>query len=293
MMTINQWLAHGEKVLKSVTPTAMLDTQWMLCDLLDTQRGMLVLRGNDLLDEKLAARLEAMLARRVSGEPLQYILGHQEFMGLLFEVDKRVLIPRQDTEVLVETVIHGLTGRQAPRVLDIGAGSGAISISIASYIKDARVTGVDISPDALGVARHNARRLGVEDRVTFVEGDLFTPLSGQTQAFDAIVSNPPYIPSRDIEDLQVEVRSHEPALALDGGEDGYDCYRKLVDQAHVYLKDGGLLAFETGHDQARTIGEMMKVSGWYEDITVVEDLAGVERVVLGKKRAVKAGDKHV
>ncbi len=288
MMTIQALIKEGTQVLERVTVTAALDTQWILCDLLDMQRGQLLIHGNRQVSEDQVLTFRAHLARRASGEPLQYVLGHQEFMGLLFHVSQDVLIPRQDTEVLVETILTRLKGNDQPKILDIGVGSGAISCSLAHFIDQAQVRGLDISDGALAMARRNAKSLGLEDRVTYNKGDLFSlekTLVEGVDSYDVIVSNPPYIPSEDILTLQQGVKDHEPMLALDGGQDGYDCYKALVAQAHLYMKENGILAFETGHDQARTIGRMMEDSGHYDRIEIIKDLAGIERVVLGYKKA--------
>ncbi len=183
----------------------------------------------------------------------------------------------------MKKIIELADNRKGVRILDIGTGSGAITISLAYYLKTAKVESVDISAEATKVAIGNAEKNGVSDRVSFLSGDVFEPVAVGT-LYDVIVSNPPYIPSDDIDDLQIEVAVHEPRLALDGGLDGYDFYRRIINEAPAYLNEKGILAFETGHDQARTISTLMEQSGSYEKLAIYKDLNGIERVVIGFKK---------
>ncbi|MCI8337270.1 MAG: peptide chain release factor N(5)-glutamine methyltransferase [Lachnospiraceae bacterium] len=205
--------------------------------------------------------------------PVQQITGEQEFMGLPFSVNENVLIPRQDTEILVETVLPMVEGK---RVLDLCTGTGCIAISLAVLGKPECCLGTDISREALQVAEHNHRRLG--GPVSFIESDLFDRVGG---IFDLIVSNPPYIPPAVISGLEEEVRVHEPRIALDGGEDGLDFYRRIVAEAGNFLRPGGILAFEIGHDQGREVERLMKEAG-YASLRCKKDYAGHDRVVLGE-----------
>lgn len=205
--------------------------------------------------------------------PLQHITGEQEFMGLPFSVNENVLIPRQDTELLVETVLPMVTGK---RVLDMCTGSGCIILSLAVLGKPETCLGVDVSRQALEVARRNHQRLGGE--VSFLESDLFQQVTG---VFDVIVSNPPYIPPSVIEGLMEEVRDYEPRLALDGGKDGLAFYRRIVMEAGTFLSQDGILAFEIGHDQGRAVTQLMRDGGYY-DVCCKKDYAGNDRVVYGK-----------
>ena len=216
--------------------------------------------------------------KRCQRMPLQYLTGEQEFMGLSFAVNKDVLIPRQDTEVLVEEAIQILKSeRPGSRVLDLCTGSGCIGISIQSYCTDTKVTGADISEKALQVAKNNALHNQVS--MNFVQSDLFSEISGK---FDMIISNPPYIPSKVIDTLMPEVRDHEPMGALDGKEDGLYFYRKITEESVVHLNDGGYLLYEIGHDQAEAVSGFMKKHG-FKDIKVIHDLAGLDRVVRGRR----------
>ncbi len=226
-------------------------------------------------------RYEELIGRRMSGEPLQYITGEQEFMGLTFHVDSRVLIPRLDTEILAEEALEyvnrKLTRGDAVRVLDLCCGSGALGLSIAALHSETdrlEVVISDISEDALEVARQNAEALGVSDRVAFVKGDLFENIE---KSFDLIVCNPPYIRTDVIETLDKEVREHEPMLALDGGADGLDIYRRIAEEAPGYLKAGGRLLMEIGYDQAEDVAALLQKE--FDDIKVLKDLAGLDRVI--------------
>ena len=216
--------------------------------------------------------------KRCQRMPLQYLTGEQEFMGLPFAVNEHVLIPRQDTEVLVEEAIQILKNRMPDaEVLDLCTGSGCIGISIQSFCPDTKVTGADISKEALQVAKHNALQNQVP--VSFVHSDLFSEISGR---FDMIVSNPPYIPSNVIDTLMPEVRDHEPMGALDGKADGLYFYRRITEESVAHLNDGGYLLYEIGHDQAEAVSGFMKEHG-FNDIKVIRDLAGLDRVVRGRR----------
>ena len=231
-------------------------------------------------DEKKA--LDELLRRRMAGEPLQYLLGHQEFWSVDLEVDPRVLIPRPETEVLVEealSILSTFSGR-VPRVLDIGTGSGAIVIALTKEVRAILAVATDISHEALQVARENARKVGVSQRIHFVRGDLlrpFRPLTGGV--FDLILSNPPYVCRSDIEKLTAEVRDHEPRLALDGGEDGLDFYRQISRQVPSHLREGGWLLVEMGQGQGAKISSLLEQSGSFRGPEFVRDLSGIERVV--------------
>lgn len=221
-----------------------------------------------------------LVEMRAGRKPLQYIVGRCEFMGLEFGVCGDVLIPRQDTEILAECAVDAIKKMRADReikVLDMCAGSGCIGISIAKFT-GAKVTCVDISERAVECARENARRLEVSG-VTFVKSDLFTDISG---SYDLIVSNPPYIKSSDIAGLMPEVRDYEPALALDGSSDGLKFYRNITDSAVGHLNDGGVLMYEIGCDQAADVAQILKDNN-FTDITIIKDLAGLDRVVRAGK----------
>jgi release factor glutamine methyltransferase len=254
---------------------ARLEAEWLLCAITGLDRmGLYLNFDKPLMDTELAA-YRGLVTRRAKREPLQYILGTQEFMGLEFEVAPGVLIPRYDTEVLVEAALK--CAGDAKKVLDIGLGSGCIAIALAKKLTEAEVWGVEQSRQALDLSRRNAERNGAAIKIA--EGSLFAPVSGGQ--FDLIVSNPPYIPSADINTLQPEVRDYEPREALDGGEDGLDFYRQIVPLASDYLNPGGWLLVEIGIGQSASVRGMFAESG-FSDLFVTKDAASIERVVGGR-----------
>ena len=236
------------------------------------------------LDDMTWDRYLELITKRSEGVPLQYITGEQEFMGFAFSVNPDVLIPRQETEVLVTEVVAVINGlkKRSVSVLDIGCGSGVIGISIAKLCENVKVTLTDINTKAIEIAGKNAKTLGVEKRVSFSEGNLFEPFKRRfmPEKFDIIVSNPPYIKSDVIPTLEAEVKDHEPILALDGGIDGLDYYRNIMKDVHTHLKKDGVLAFEIGHDQAVDIALIADEYGKFSDIKVIKDLAEKDRVLI-------------
>jgi release factor glutamine methyltransferase len=231
-----------------------------------------------------AAQLDQFAGRRLAGEPVARILGTREFWGMPFQLSEATLVPRPDTETVVELALeifraNPVSGR-APRIADIGVGSGAILLALLHEIPDAYGVGTDVSPTALGTARQNAVALGLAGRSAFVACYYAAALSGP---FDLIVSNPPYIPTGDIAGLSVEVRDYDPRLALDGGNDGFDAYRALIPQAAQLLAPGGALIVEAGQGQAGTIGTLMAASELTSDKPPRADLAGVLRAVAARK----------
>jgi release factor glutamine methyltransferase len=232
----------------------------------------------ELTAEELAG-YEADVARRLRHEPIQYITGEQEFYGLRLRVTPSVLIPRPETEHLVEAVVARLVETGPARILDVGTGSGAIAIALAKELPEASVTAVDLSPAALAVAAANARVHGMEGRIRFLESDLLGAIRGEV--FDAVVSNPPYVPEGDRAALAAEVREFEPGMALFGGSSGFDVYERLIPQAALALKAGGLLAMEIGFGQREAVAGLL--AGW-RGVEFVDDLQGIARVVLAIKR---------
>lgn len=254
---------------------ARLEAEWLLCEALALDRVGLYLNFDKPLTDAELGSFRAMVSRRAKREPLQYILGSQEFHGLDFVVTPDVLIPRHDTEVLVNEAL-----KRAPvdaTILDIGLGSGCIAIALATALPGATVCGVEQSPAALAVARDNAARLGVS--LEIVDGSLFEPLQGRR--FDLIVSNPPYIPTADLATLEPEVREHEPLGALDGGADGLAFYRAIIPSSRNHLKPGGWLLVEIGIDQGPAVRELFARSGFTEIFTAT-DPGDIERVVGGQ-----------
>ncbi len=258
-----------------------LDAWYLLEYVTGVSKAMYFAEPERAVSEENADRYIDCIRRRAARIPLQHITGEQEFMGYPFCVNEHVLIPRQDTEILVEEAIQVM--RPKMKVLDMCTGSGCIVLSILKmcrekyYMTDLQGIGADVSEEALKVARENGRRLGVQ--VTWIQSDLFAKIP-EEEKYDVIVSNPPYIETAVIDTLQEEVRLHDPYIALDGKEDGLYFYRRIISEAGKYLKTQGKLMFEIGCDQAEAVEELMKNAG-YEQITVKKDLAGLDRVVYG------------
>lgn len=258
-----------------------LDAWYLLEYVTGVSKAMYFAEPERTVSEENADRYIDCIRQRAAHIPLQHITGEQEFMGYPFCVNEHVLIPRQDTEILVEEAIQVM--RPKMKVLDMCTGSGCIVLSILKmcrekyYMTDLQGIGADVSEEALKVARENGRRLGVP--VTWIQSDLFAKIP-EEEKYDVIVSNPPYIETAVIDTLQEEVRLHDPYIALDGKEDGLYFYRRIISEAGKYLKTQGKLMFEIGCDQAEAVEELMKNAG-YEQITVKKDLAGLDRVVYG------------
>lgn len=259
-------------------PQPRLEAEVLLAALLGEERVKLITHDRRLLPPSLWKEYQELLRKRGEGWPLQYLTGRQEFMSLSFKVNPAVLIPRADTEVLVEKVLSYKetgTGSQIKHIVDVGTGSGAIAVSLAYYWPEVKVTGVDVSPEALAVARENAAIHGVE--VEWIRGDLLTPLINARRKVQLVVSNPPYIPAGDLPSLSREVRK-EPALALNGGPDGLDYYRCLAAQAPSCLEAPGLIALEIGWDQGEAVRELLERAG-FTGIEIGRDYAARDRVV--------------
>lgn len=325
--TVKDLAQRGFKRLKQAgVDSPRLDAELILAKVLGKERLFLHLNPDLCPGDGAVKEYFALVERRAAGEPVQYLTGVQEFMGLEFAVNPSVLIPRPDTETLVEAVLERLEARRKTRslqstaaaagrepvpgvicgsqaapgpwaggrregaaangnvpavlALDLGTGSGAIAVSLAYYCKGLSVKAVDISAEALRLARENALRHGVADRVEFIQGDLFSPFEGTGIKFDLIVSNPPYISGEGMERLQREVQ-HEPTHALYGGADGLDFYKRIAADSSRHIIRGGLLAVEIGHDQAEAVQSILDQTGAYTGIEVIKDLAGRDRGVLG------------
>ena len=259
-----------------------LQAEWLLSAALGVRRLDLYLQFDKILSPGEVEIFRGFVRRRLSGEPLQYITGEAAFRFLELEVNPTVLIPRPETETLVDAALELLSERKRARVLDPGAGSGAIGVAIASEHADAHVTATDIDLEALALARVNAERCNVADRMRFLCGDLFEPLS-DTSRFDAIVCNPPYIRTADLAGLDTEVRDYEPQRALDGGEDGLDFYRRIAAGSMALLAPDSHLLLEVGFDQADDVVQLLQLAG-YEDVQTRADLAAVQRVVTARSR---------
>ena len=259
--------------------TARIEVQSLLQYVLQVPRAYLLAHPEQILDTKQQTAYEALLLRRLRGEPVAYLLGEREFFGLTFKVTPATLIPRSDTELLVELALQRLPQGKACRVLDLGTGSGAIALSIAHSRPDVAVTAVDASEKALGVARENAQRLGVAN-ISFLRSDWFSALDGQH--FDLIVSNPPYIAANDVHLTQGDVR-FEPLSALASGAYGLDDIRSIVSRAEGYLEHGAWLLLEHGYDQAVRVRDIFQQNK-FESIFSAKDIAGIDRVSGGVKQ---------
>ena len=286
-MTYRELYEEGKETLASAGITeADLDTRLLLEFVCKTDRNTLLVHGDRKVNAEEEASFRALLDRRRARIPLQQLTGVQNFMGLDFGVNEHVLIPRQDTEILVEEVLQNL--HDGMRVLDMCTGSGCILISLLHYSNNCTGVGADISAEALEVAEENAGRLlegitrGMPDmdgirKIEFIQSDLFENITG---SFDLIVSNPPYIQTAVIDSLMPEVRDNEPRLALDGSEDGLLFYRRIVQESVRYLKCGGMLFFEIGYDQGEAVSRLMEQAGFLE-VRVIKDYGGLDRVVYG------------
>jgi release factor glutamine methyltransferase len=271
---------------------ARLDAEVLLRFILNRDRAWFITHANEPLDEDKRGLFEEAVTRRARREPLQYIIGRQEFWGLDFIVGPDVLIPRPETELVVETALraaeHGRRSTEGDTpftIVDLCTGSGCIAVSLAREIRNARLFAIDTSGKALAIARENARKHGVSERVRFLEGDLFQPLEeldvrGQV---DIVTANPPYIRSSDLRGLQPEVRDFEPEVALIAGPRGKELHQRIIDRAPAFLKRHGALIMEMGEGQAEGLIEIMNENGRYTAPEILKDLAGIERVIVAKK----------
>ena len=299
-LSVKEILNIGQRRLQDAgVSDADLDCKLLYCFMRNITRTQLILMYQNVLEDRLCDEYFRLIDERASGKPLQYITGTQEFMGLEFDVNESVLIPRQDTETMVEDVISVIkdgalrgeslegTGRREWDILDLCTGSGAIGISLAKLLTGVKVnvTCSDVSKVALEVARKNAGKLGVSKNIKFAEGDMFAPFDGRfkKKKFDLIASNPPYIESDVIPTLQTEVRDHEPMSALDGGEDGLDFYRVIAREAGEFLKKRGILFLEIGCDQGNAVRELLTEAEGYSDVRCLKDLAGRDRIIYAVK----------
>lgn len=293
-LPLKELISIGAKQLRDAgVADAEIDAKELYCFMQNMDRTALMLRWQEVLQDNQCEAYFDLIERRASRVPLQHITGRQEFMGLPFEVNDKVLIPRQDTETMVEDALEliekgTLRGqeytdslRKGPDVLDLCCGSGAIGVSIAALAKDVHVTCSDLSKEALEVAERNAR-LNDCKSVKFTESDMFDAFCGRLgkKKFNLIISNPPYIPPSVIEGLEPEVREHEPMMALDGGEDGLDFYRIIAQQVPEHLKKGGVLMLEIGFDQKDAVKELLQETGRFEKIVGLTDLTGKDRIIV-------------
>ena len=296
-LLVKEMLTMGEKqLMDSDIADATRDCKILYCYMMDIPFSKIILEYQNMLQDRLCEKYFELIDRRSSGEPVQYIMESQEFMGLEFIVNENVLIPRQDTETLVEDALEIInTGtlrgedmdvkRKEWDILDLCTGSGAIGVSLARIANKVNVTCSDISEGAIKVAKENAQKHGVAKSVKLEQGNLFKPFSKhfRKQKFDMIISNPPYIKSSVIPTLQKEVCEHEPLSALDGGESGLDFYERIVSGVGSHLRKSGVLLFEIGHDQGEAVSGLLSRNGEFTSIRVLKDLANRDRIVFAKK----------
>ena len=268
------FLMGMQKLKEAEIGEAQLDARLLLEEVCGTDHNTLLCHGDREVSEAEEEQYRKALEQRAVHVPLQHLLGYQDFMGLRFQVNEHVLIPRQDTEILVEEAMRYL--HDGMRILDLCTGSGCILLSLLHYSNDCEGTGVDISKEALQVAALNAELLGI--KADFLKSDLYEKVTGK---FDLLVSNPPYIERKVIPTLMEEVREYDPYLALDGGEDGLDFYRRIIGGAQDYLKRGGQILMEIGSRQAQAVSELLREAG-FKEIDVCRDFAGLDRVVSGR-----------
>ena len=276
-MNINALLRRATAELDTAgIESARLDAEILLAHVLNCRRLYLYVDADKNVLPEQISRYEKLIEHRTKKFPVAYLTGQREFFGMKFAVTPDVLIPRPDTEILVQVAIEKLSKIDSPIFLDIGTGSGAICISVLKQLKTARAVTVDISAGAIECAKFNAEKFGVDDRINFYVGNLFEPLC--EQKFHAVISNPPYIPTKDLATLQAEVQ-REPIIALDGGADGLNFYRRIVENAPNFLFNEGFLAVEIGINQASDVKNLMSEN--FTDIEIFCDLSNIERVVSG------------
>jgi release factor glutamine methyltransferase len=275
--------AASEHLRDASVPNDLLDAQTLLAEALGQDRTYLIVNFNQELSGDVRSNFQAMVERRAAGEPLQYITGHQEFFGLDFKVTPDVLIPRPETELAVEETIRLVQQNRIaiPVIVDVGAGSGCIAVTLAREIGDARVIASDLSLAALRLARRNAHRNGVADRIEFIAADLLDAFADRGFA-DFILCNPPYVAEQEMPTLQREVRDWEPRVALTDGVDGLSFYRRLLKDAPARLKPGGHLICEMGYTQSEKISAMVDRAVWAE-ARLLDDLQGIPRTIVLKK----------
>ena len=284
-MTIQEFLEEIIRVFQKVgIENAAGEAKMLACHVLSCDETYLFFHQSEEIDDKVLLASAALINERTSGRPIQYVIGKTNFYGIDLVVDERVLIPRPETEGLVEAVLKDVKERfgsetiGSPRVLDLCTGSGCIAAAVAANLPDAKIMATDISPKAFMVARHN---LSSYENVRVVRGDLFEAVAGEK--FDYILSNPPYIPTKVIAGLQKEVKDFEPSLALDGGESGLDIIERILEEAADYLAENGKIFMEIGDDQALRIREFAQKTGNFKDFLVLKDLQGQDRVFVAMK----------
>jgi release factor glutamine methyltransferase len=277
---LKNYLLEGREILKSSNiQTYSIDTQVLLMEITGLNKVQLLTKDDFILNESMIKKFKDFFEKRSNHMPVSYITNHCEFMSLDFYVDQNVLIPRQDTETLVETAIDYIKKYNVKNILEIGTGSGCIPVSLAYYVKGLNITSVDISKEALKIAKKNATKNNVD--ITFIQSDLFKNLNKNIK-YDLIISNPPYIKPSVIKTLEASVKHYEPIIALDGYEDGLYFYKNIITHSLEFLKLYGIILFEIGYDQKDDVIQLLKPN--FKNIKSIKDLAKLDRVVLGLKK---------
>ena len=257
-----------------------LDAEILLAHVLGKNRVYLYSHFDEPLEKSELASYHESIDRRANGEPVAYIVGQKEFFTIPFRVESGVLIPRPETEELVAIVTSRLKDRESIEILDLCTGSGCIALSILKFLPNSKATAIDLSDQAIKIANENSERLDLQDRIEILKGNLFEPIDPDKK-FDAIISNPPYIPQKDLENLPIDVKNFEPMLALDGGIDGLDFYRKIASESRKFLTEDGFVAVEIGIDQSKNVEEIFRRDG-FNHIEIRKDLSGLDRVVIAR-----------
>jgi len=280
-MKIKDIINYGVAMIKN-TESPSLETQMMIAKVIEKDRLYIMLNLEEDIDESKVEIIKTMIDKRKNSYPLQYILGEREFWSMDFKVSEGVLIPRQDTEILIEETLKKLKDNKHKSNLkgfEIGVGSGIISITLLKEIETLTMIGVDINDKAIELTKANALKHEVNDRLCILNSNLFEKINKENQ-FDFIISNPPYIETKVIDSLKEDIKKHEPKLALDGGEDGLDFYRAIIEQSKSYISPEGFIAFEIGYNQGEAVKKIFVENG-YPNVTIAKDLAGFDRVVIG------------
>jgi release factor glutamine methyltransferase len=277
MILKNLFQGIKEKFLESGIETSALDARILFCHALKISHEQLLLANDRILTDAEINGINDLVQQRLDGMPVAKIIGEKEFYGRMFKTTTDTLDPRPDSETLIEVILKHYNHDQDIRILDLGTGTGCLALTLLAELPKARAIAVDQSQEALKVAKDNAWKIGVEDRIVFAQSNWFSEVIG---SFDLIISNPPYIPESNIPDLSKEVRLYDPMAALVGGKDGLDPYRLIIPQSKTFLKPDGMLVFELGQGQDGDVAEMLRQSG-FEKIFVKKDLAGISRVVGG------------
>ncbi|SHH43739.1 peptide chain release factor N(5)-glutamine methyltransferase [Sporanaerobacter acetigenes] len=284
-MEIKKLLERGLNILgEREYLNGPLDVILILSYLLNVDKSYIYTHGNREVSDEIVDKFLELVKKRRTGWPIAYLINEKEFYGLNFYIEEGILIPRPDTEILVDYILNnGIKNYQGKiNILDLGSGSGCIGITLAYHIKKAQVYSIDIDEKALEVTRKNVEKFHLQDRVEVIKENILEEINSLQidEKIDIIVSNPPYIPRKDIEELQIEVKDFEPRKALDGGIDGLDFYKKIIPESKKYLKSGGMLIFEIGYDQGPSLIKIFKSEN-YENINIIKDLQGLDRVIFG------------